>query len=46
MAEKKEQPAAEVEQAKKADETIAGGAYMVNGVLVNCDGEPVEAKKK
>lgn len=29
----------------KADETIEGGAYIVNGVLVNCEGEPVEPQK-
>jgi len=29
----------------KADETIEGGAYIVNSVLVNCEGELIEQPK-
>lgn len=29
----------------KADETIPGGRYIVNGVEVNADGEPLAKKK-
>lgn len=32
-------------QEKKLDETVPGGRYLVNGVLVNADGEPVNDKK-
>ena len=33
-------------QEKKLDETIPGGEYMVDGVLVNSEGQPVSKKKK
>jgi hypothetical protein len=29
----------------KADETVPGGRYIVNGVEVNADGEPLGKKK-
>ncbi len=41
----KEKPIALPETSgKKADETISGGAFIGNGVLVNCEGEPLEAE--
>ncbi len=31
---------------KKHDETVEGGAYLVNGVLVNAEGVPISKKEK
>lgn len=36
---------AEAEQ-KQLDETVPGGRYMLNGRLVNSEGEPIEDKDK
>lgn len=49
MADKKEEkPAVDPQEAPavKADETIPGGAYLVNGQLVDCDNNPIDTKKK
>lgn len=27
---------------RRSDETVPGGRYIVNGVLVNCNGEPIK----
>lgn len=36
------QAQAEAEAARPLDETVPGGRYVVNGVTVDADGEPVE----
>jgi colicin import membrane protein len=33
---------AEAAAAERVDETIPGGRYLVNGILVDCDGKPLE----
>lgn len=41
MAEKKTEPAAQPEQARKLDYAPEGGRYLVGGRLVDANGQPV-----
>jgi hypothetical protein len=33
---------AEAARAERLDETVPGGRYLANGILVDCDGKPLE----